>query len=496
MDLALIIAQQQESIKAKDAEIKGYEDLIIKYNEFKIEIEQKYAKLLYDYENLAKQLFGKKSERFIPDLSHIPNLFSQLAEENQEKQEEISTEPAKEVVTYERKKSNHKGRKLLETVGHLRYEETIIDLENREDYFEQIGKTVRDLLAIKPNELYVIRQIAKTYKNPNTGEILQATFAEQGIKCEADTSLLAYLSVSKFVDHLPEYRMQQMFKRNEVVIPSSTMNGWTHKVAEVIKLVALSIKKTILSQNYIQIDESSIKVLFEKKGGTHKGFMWVIVDPKTKNTYFEYQPGKGNEIPKIMLEKFSGKLQSDGYQAYEFIDGIKEEIDHYCCFAHGRRKFTDSLTSNKEKAEEILLLIQKLYAVERYCRDNSYDSNQRKEYRSKEALPILALIKEWLEKTSLTLLPKSPMGGAIAYCLKRWNKLEKYAHTGDVEIDNNNVENAIRPLALGRKNYLFAGGHEPARNISYFYTVFSTCKSMGINPYDYLKWYLGPTESK
>lgn len=482
MDLQLIIANQSACIEQQAAIIKSYED-------FKITMEEKYATLLFNYENLCRQVFGKKSERFIPDLSNAPNLFSHLDTEEVKAEESIK-EQVTEHVSYTRKKTNHKGRTLIQNHSHLRCETTILTLENTEEYLSEIGSKVKDLLAISPADLYIKREQSIVYKNTATGEIVYKPFTEQGIACEADTSLLAHLPVSKYVDHLPEYRLQQQLKRQEIVIPSSTMNDWMHKVAESIKVVAEQTKQDILSGNYIQIDESSIPVLFEKKGSTHKGYMWVVIDPKTKNTYFEYQPGKDKEVPKLMLKDYKGTLQSDGYQVYEYVEGIYQFIDHCCCWAHSRRKFTEALNSNKEKTQEALVLIQKLYEIERHCREIEYSEEQRKEYRHKYSMPILNELKDWLDQKSLTILPKSPLGKAITYCLKRWDKLIKFAHSGDIEIDNNNVENAIRPLALGRKNYLFAGGHEAARHTSYFYTIFSTCKAIQVNPYNYLKWYL------
>src|SRR5690606_9946258 len=329
------------------------------------------------------------------------------------------------------------------------------------------------------------------YKNTQTSEIKIAPMPNEAIlKCEADETLLAHIVVSKFVDHTPEYRQQQIFKRQGVSIPSSTMNNWTHQVAALIKPVAHQIQSEILQSNYIQMDESTIKVLFVKKDKTHKGYMWVMIDPQTKNTYFEYQEGRGREGPLSILKLFKGKLQTDGYTVYKIIDAIMEAIDHYNCWAHARRKFVEAESNNKKLSAEILLLIQKLYEVEEKCRKNGVDNEARKQIRQEESIPILAKIKDWLDSKALTTTPSSPMGKAMAYSVNRWENLIKYASTGDVEIDNNRIENAIRTLALGRKNYLFAGGHEAAQNIAYFYTIFGTCKAMDINPNDYLLWYL------
>jgi transposase len=435
-------------------------------------------------------MYGKKSERFIPDQSNQPNLFSILQQDELVKEEEKEViVPQTKQVSYERKISNHKGRQLLANCGHLPVEEVIIDVEDNEG-LKKIGEQISEKLAYKPGRLYRKQIIRPKYINESS-EIIIAELPETAIpKCEADNSLLAQVVVSKYVDHTPEYRQQQIFKREGVVMPSSTMNNWTHQVAELMKLVALQIKKEILSSSYVQIDESTIKVLFEKKGTSHQGYMWVVVAPQTKNIYFEYQKGRGREGPKQLLQNYKGKVQSDGYGVYDHLDAVFEQIEFYSCWAHSRRKFIESEVNDKKRAHQFLQFIQELYQIEAECRQTSMSDEERLIARQKKSIPVLYKMKEWLDKETLLVTPKSPIGQAISYTQVRWNKLMKYATTGNVEIDNNQVENAIRPLALGRKNYLFAGGHKAAIDIGHIYTVFSTCKAQGVNQYEYLQWYL------
>ena len=446
------------------------------------------AKLQHQLDILLKQIYGRKSERFIPDTTNQPTLFSQVPQIEPEVQKETPRE--KEIVaTYQRNK-NHKGRRLTEGCEHLPIREEVIEIDCPEG-FVKMGEVKSEKIGIDVLKLF-LRVILRTkYVNSQTGEILLAPMPEEALpKCEADETLLAHIAVSKFVDHLPEHRIQQMLKREQVAIPPSTMNTWTQKMAELFKLVAMQIRKEILAGKYIQMDETTIKVLFVKKDKTHQGYMWVVVDPRTRNTYFEYREGRNRAGPRLMLKDFQGKVQSDGYVVYDVIDAELSDIDHYNCWTHARRKFIEALSDNKAVCEHTLMLIQKLYEVEAGCRNDNCSLDERYERRQTYSLPIMESLKEWMDQQALVITPGCPTGKAIAYCNRRWTNLIKYANTGNVEIDNNLVENAIRPLALGRKNYLFAGGHDAAVNIGYYYTVFSTCKAQDVNPYDYALWFL------
>ncbi len=481
MNYEEIIAVQHSQILAMQS---SYDSLKQKY-------ELDVANLTHQLEQLKRLIYGKKSERFIPDTSQILNLFSILQSNEEAALEADQIKPAEKIkVDYERNKTNQKGRKLLSNCGHLESETQIVDVDHSEGSIK-IGELTTEKLGYRPGKLIVLKTIRPKYKDQQTGEIKVAPMPSEALpKCEADVSLLAQIVVSKFVDHLPEHRQQQMFKRLGVVIPPSTMNDWTHQVASLMKLVALQLRKEILDSQYVQIDESTIKVMFVKKDKTHQGYMWVVNDPKTKNAYFEYQEGRGRAGPKLLLKDYKGKIQSDGYNVYEHIDALYESIDHFCCMSHARRKFDEALTNDKTRASQALVFFQELYKIEDDCRTEGISANDRQLKREYKALPVLQDLRIWMDKQALHVTPQSPIAKAIRYSVERWDKLTKYVNHGEVEIDNNLVENAIRPLALGRKNYLFAGGHEAATNIGHFYTVFSTCKAHEVNPYDYTVWFL------
>lgn len=484
-----------EALLAENTALKDLnQQLLDKY----ASMQEKVLALQYQLDLFRKQIYNSKSERFVPADDRQLTIFSILESACEESPGESPAEqvgaPApeaeKQTISYERKKTRHKGRQLIEGCGHLEVREEYLTLECQEGEVE-IGKEITRKLAIDIQKLYVKCIIRPKYKNTSTGQIRVAELPSEALpKCEADESLLAQVVVSKYVDHLPEYRQQQIYKRQGVVISPSTMNNWVHRIAELLRPVAECIKKQILQSGYIQMDESTIKVMFVKKGTTHQGYMWVIVDPVSKSGYFEYRHGRGRAGPAEMLRDYKGKIQSDGYTVYETIDRIMAEVEHYNCWAHARRKFVEATANDQALAHTALTMIQQLYKVEEHCRTQQYSTGQRKAFRAEKSVPILEELKSWIDRHSLTVSPSSPIGKALSYTTRRWQSLIRYAGTGDVEIDNNLVENAIRPLALGRKNYLFAGGHEAALNIATFYTVLTNCKSQDINPYEYLYWFL------
>lgn len=453
------------------------------------EIKQQAARieeLAHQIAQLQKLIYGRKSERFIPNGDT-----AQLSIFGDQEHPQTPVDEQKETITYDRskKKSDHKGRQLLAGCEHLPVEEKIIDTDHDESDIH-IGDEVSEKLAYKPGKLYRIRYIRRKYKKAGQDTITTAPPVEEPIaRCEADVSLLANIVVSKYVDHIPEYRQQQIYKREGVVIAPSTMNGWVHQLGPYMKLMSEYIKQKLLQSGYIQQDESTIKVMDGKKQGTHTGYMWVMGSPALKYVCFEYHKGRGREGPVNNLKEYRGHLQTDAYEVYEIIDKLYADVEHFNCWSHGRRKFTESLDNDRVRSEYVLAQIQKLYAIEQKCRDDGSSHDERKIARQ-VAKPILKQLKDWLDKESIKVTPRSPIGKAITYLSTRWDKFIKYTDHGIVEIDNNIIENAIRPLALGRKNYLFAGNHEAATNIGYYYTVFGTCKALGVNPYDYMVWFL------
>jgi hypothetical protein len=277
------------------------------------------------------------------------------------------------------------------------------------------------------------------------------------------------------------------------------MSAWVMAVGNLLQPLYEALKKEILQSRYLQADETRMQVLdathtlskiIKKKppGKTHRGYFWAFYAPLLKLALFEYQAGRGAEFPEETLKGYQGKLQTDGYVVYDAFDK-KEGIELVGCLAHVRRKFFEAKGNDPKRAELALAFIQKLYQVERFARENNYTSIQRRGRRLDQAKPIWEKFKIWLTEQALDpkLLPKSAIAQAVNYALKRAPYIERYLDDGKLEIDNNLVENQIRPVALGRKNYLFAGSEKAAQNAAIIYSLLASCKQNQIDPFTWLR---------
>jgi transposase len=273
-----------------------------------------------------------------------------------------------------------------------------------------------------------------------------------------------------------------------VKIAQSTSNDWFRTVLNHLHALYEAHKRVTLATSYLGADETPISVMDEdKKGTTHRGYYWVYHNPEQKLVLFDYRPGRGREGPDDILKDFQGYLQTDGYSAYEDFDR-RGGITLLHCMAHARRKFHEALENDQPRAEYALNMFQKLYAIERRIKEEGLRGDAVVQLRQGEALPVLQTLKTWMEQEYPRLVvKKSPIAGAMAYFLPRWGKLCIYTRDARLSIDNNLVENAIRPIAVGRKNYLFAGSHEAAQRAAMVYSFLATCKLHNINPYYWLR---------
>ena len=453
---------------------------------------EKYEKLLSENEYLKQQLselkrliFGSKSERFIPSDESQLHLF--------DSPEQAVPEKETEEISYTREKPKKESKQAIRTKlpAHLPRVEEVIEPTDIEEGSKKIGEEITEILEYNPAQIFVRKIVRPKYAKPENDGVVIADLPSLPIpKGNAGASLLAHLMVSKFIDHLPFYRQIQIFKRQKLILSDSTLNGWFNATADLLAPLYEVLQKQIMQSDYIQADESPIGVQdSHKEGALHTGYQWVYRSPVDRLVLFKYHPSRERKAPEVMLNNFTGALQTDGYQAYQNMK-TKGDIIRLACMAHARRYFEKALDNDKQRAEYMLTQMQRLYEMERKARERNIDFKTRRQYRQHYAKPVLAEIHDWLNKNISQVLPKSAIGKAVAYTLKLWPQLEEYINDGKYEIDNNLIENAIRPLALGRKNYLFAGNHEAAKNIANFYTVFGTCKKLGINPYDYLVWYL------
>jgi transposase len=408
---------------------------------------------------------------------------------------EVVVESIHHVKAHDIKKTvvrvNHPGRKPLP--AHLRREEIILSPAEDVSGLQPVDQEITEILEYQQGELYVKKYIRHEYIQPTAdgtqAKRVIATLPNMPIaKSYVGASLLSHLMVSKYIDHLPVYRQLQMLTRQKITIEDNTVNNWFKQGCNLIEPLYHALEKQVLSTKYLSVDETPIKVLDKtKKGTTHQGYYWIYYNTQTRQVLFKYQTGRAAEWPKETLKNYQGYLQTDGYAAYNQFDDV-EGITTLNCWAHARRKFIDAQSFDNAKASEVLTQIQLLYAVEKHCVENNYTANEIKNYRHDHAVPLLKTLHQTLQTQLINSLPKSPLGIALQYTLSRWDKLKVYLCDGNLRIDNNLVENSIRPVAIGRKNYLFAGNHEAAQRSAMLYSLFATCKLHHVNPIQWLTY--------
>lgn len=440
-------------------------------------------------QQLQKMIFGSRQERFVPSTPSDPQLLLDIPAEAVAA---VSVTNAQKIsyirqgITVETKPLQHPGRtKLPES---LRREEIIIEPDEDTRDCKKMGEEITEVLEYQPGELYVKQYRRIKYARPDTSGILIGELPSRPLpKIIAGEGLLAQIVIDKYIDHLPLHRQMQRFERTGVKLPYSTLTDWVSATCGLITPLFNALKAEVLQSEYLHADETPIKVIDkEKKGETHRGYYWVYQNSIDKLVFFDYQEGRGREGPMEILEHFKGYLQTDGYAAYDIFDK-RPDITLIHCMAHARRMFNEALDNDYERAFYALCEIQKLYEIERISKEANLNFEELKVVRCKTAAPILKGMWLWMQQQYVQVLPKSAIGKALAYSIERWHKLSVYITDGRLKIDNNPVENSIRPVALGRKNYLFAGSHEAAKRSGMLYSLLGTCKMHGIEPYAWLK---------
>lgn len=449
------------------------------------------TKLQHELDQLKKLVFGSRHERFTSNSAGK----DQLPLDLNVTEKEVAPVVTVKKIEYSRTiSSGHKrpegGRTKLPS--HL--PRTRITLQPLEDVtgMISIGEEITEELDFTPGKFFV-RQFARpkyVRSEPKEGESsiviaeLPSRIIDKGI---VGPGLMTQILIDKFVDHSPLHRQNERFKRAGINIPSSTMSDWVAKGVRKIEPLGMKLRQVVLRSDYVQADETTIKVFDKtKKGKAHLGYYWVYRAPELNLVLFDYREGRGREGPQDSLQSFQGTLQTDGYGAYDYFGSIAG-ITLMACWAHNRRNFFEAQVNDAQRAGYVLERIQELYLIERQAREKDLTHEERRQIRQEKAIPILSGLEQWLKQEYAKVLPESSIGKSIAYALRRWAKLLIYTTDGKLEIDNNLVENSIRPVALGRKNYLFAGSHDAARRSAIFHSLFGSCKINNINPEEWLR---------
>lgn len=452
------------------------------------ELVVKVSELTHRLNQLERLIFGSKHERFIPTASA-----DQLALDIMSPSV-VPPVASMESIQYERKKVSSKPESEKVQTGRmplpasLPREQIIIEPTQDVTGWRKIGQEITEELERIPGKLFVRQYVRNKYVKPTGETIVIGSLPDRPIaKGIAGPGLLAQIVIDKYVDHLPVYRQVQRFEREGMKLPISTLADWISGTCDLLEPLYEVHRQQVLSMNYIQADETPIKVLDKaKKGTTHRGYYWVYHAPLARLVLFDYREGRGREGPGECLKDFKGHLQTDGYALYDDYDN-RAGITLFHCMAHARRKFDEALENDSDKASYVLTQMQKLYALEEMGREQSLSVEELYSLRQTQAVPILESLKTWMMDAYSKVIPQSTIGKALNYSLQRWDKLCLYTQNGCLLIDNNLVENAIRPVAIGRKNYLFAGSHNGARRAAMLYSFMGTCKINNINPFEWLQ---------
>jgi len=420
-------------------------------------------------------------------------------------EEKVAIEDAeKELIAYERRKLNKEKKKAVRQPlpDHLRREVEVIEPEDIQDNWVRIGVEVTEILEHKPGEIYVRRIERPKYavKQAVTGENVaneQDAEVTPAIRIapmpllplprsNAGPSLLAELLMNKYCYHLPFHRQISILKMVGVRLPASTINGWFQGSSDLLRALYLRLKEIILESDYIQVDESTIPVINNEKHKTSKAYLWMVRSVMDNLVFFHYDKGsRAQRVIVDILKNYQGAIQTDGYQAYSIYEH-KQGVLLLGCWAHARRKFSESLAEDKIGAEYALAQIAKLYQVEKMATEQEMNYQQRAELRKRLAYPIMCAFEKWIEGYYRKTLPGGRMNKALAYTYNIFMRLSRYHLDGRYLPDNNLAENAIRPLAVGRKGYLFCGNHDAAENAAIMYSLLGCCKASDVNPREWL----------
>jgi transposase len=478
--MALIEKTHGEQIASRDAAIKQRDVQI---------------KLLMEQVRLLKaQKFGASSEQHSPDqLRLLFNEAESLAAATASSNDEVASII---IPAHERKARGH--RKALS--AELPRIEIIHDLPESEkvcghdgNALKVIGQDTSEQLDYVPAKLRVLKHVQLKYGCPCCDQSIKtATKPAQLLpKSNASPSLLAHIVTAKYVDGLPLYRQEAQFERLGIELPRVTQARWMIKASE--KLIPLMnlMNELCLEQPLIHIDETTVQVLKSNKASDH--YLWVRCagPPGKRIILFDYDASRSGEVAKRLLPDYRGAILTDGYEGYGAVVN-QQQLLHAGCWAHVRRKYDEAKKGvsdaqiERNRADEMLALIRALYVIERQLKDRDANEEQRLLVRQQRSKQIVDDIKTWLNTQIAHVLPQSLLGKALAYTLNQWPKLTVFLERGDIPLDNNKAENAIRPFVIGRKNWLFCDTQAGAQASATLYSLIETAKANGIEPHAYL----------
>ena len=438
-------SQHQADIKSKDASIRSKDAFIEQLKEALILARNRqFAKATESLRSLQSELFNESEQEALVDESALADLDDDTID----------------VPAHQRKRSGRK--KLPEDLPRIQVIHDLSDADKtcpQGHALKEIGEKISEQLDIIPMQIQVIQHVRKQYVCPCCeGFLKTAPKPKQAIeKSQASAGLLAYIAVSKYADSLPLYRQSTILARFGVQMNRTTLANWMIRCGTLVQALINRFEDQLLSQPFLHMDETPVQVLNEVgKAATSKSYMWVrsAGPPGKRITLFDYDASRGGSVPRRLLADYKGALMVDGYEGYEPVCR-EQSLVRLGCWVHARRKFVDVSKASKKKNGQAIYaikLIAKLYAIEKSLIDALPET--RYEERLEKSKPIINKLKLWLDETKPKVAPKTALGEALTYLNNQWPRLIAYLQDGRYPMDNNPVENAIRPFAVGRKNWL------------------------------------------
>jgi transposase len=474
---SLIVASRQELVDIINSQASQNDALANKITELTIQLEW-----------LKRQIFGAKSERFVEPDDLQTALELGIVDTSGNPPAETTT------VTYERKK--HAGKEPVKGHGrgsmptHLPIKQTTIEPQQDTNGMVKIGEERTWFYEMdKPASLHIVEIIRPKYALPTKDGVvigdLPALPVEKG---NAGPGFIAHIVAEKYLYHMPLDRQRRKFKLEyNVDFSPSWLSDNVGKAVFWFNSMYDKYQEILLHATYLQADETPLQVLVrDERGKTHKGYLWVYHDPIRRIVLFDYRPSRSHQGPSEFLKNFKGTLQVDGYEGYADII-TKNSLTHAACMDHVRRRFEKALSFDKVRAAHALDTMKQWYMVEREARERNLTFDERLALRKEKVTASMAAFKTWMQQQLAEVLPKSPIGVALQYALNQWEFFTPYLTDGRIELSNILIENAIRPVTLGRKNFLFAGSHNAARWPAVIYSLAVIAKNHGINPFEYFK---------
>ena len=441
-------------------------------------------------DELARKLYGRKAERVDPNQLPLidPAELGQKAEPDSEPEIEEQEPPAKPRRRAKRKRPS-------KDLSRRRVEHETPEAERIcpgcEVPMPPIRERIHEQVDYQPSSFEVIEHVTFVYgcKCGCDEKIVSSSKPPQMVeKGLAGPGFLAHVMVSKYCDHIPLYRQEGIYRRHGVEAPRATLGGWVRMVSRGTEpLIEYLKSEQLLRSEIVATDDTHVPV--QKKGGAYKGRLWVYIgDASNPVVVYDYTPTRSREGPETFLKGYGGFLQADGYSGYDrlFEESRSPRIYEVGCWMHARRYFYEASLKDKGLPYEALAWIRRLYKIEKEAKELS--AEKRLVLRQEKAEPILDKMEAWLAAHRFEVLPKSPTGQAFTYATNQWEALRRYTSDGRLEIDNGRSERMLRLVAVGRKNWLFAGNDAGGRRAANIYTLTGTCRYHGWDPFEYLRW--------